>query len=405
MRVPHPDRPSVVAETDEVRAADPDARPRWEYIRGRRKVRLGNLVRPLRTGKEAFPAMLDAIASARKHVFFEVYILRPDRTGEEFKAALVERAKAGVLVRLLYDSLGSFGLPGAFLADLRAAGVVAVEYHPLVPWRARWNLNRRDHQKILVVDDRIGFAGGVNIGDEARPVEDGGGGWHDAHAQVEGPVVLDLSRIFRRTWERAGGEPLPEMAHARALPADGPGTCAVLAVSNSAVGGRWRLHRAYLHAIRHASRSICIMNAYFIPDRSLRRAFRRAVKRGVDVKVIVPSYTDVKAVYYASHHLYGRLMRAGVRIFEWPERMMHAKIAVIDGVWSTIGSYNLDRRSLLHNLEVGLVIVDRKIGDDLEKQFDADVVACKEILLEEWKRRSAWEKAMEWLFYQVRYWL
>lgn len=398
MRVPSFERLS--ARSEKPLASGPE----WTYLPRRRSVRLGNLVRPLRTGKEAFPAMLAAIASARKHVFFETYILRADRTGEEFKQALIERSRAGVRVCLLYDSLGSFGLPGAFLAELRAAGVHAVEYHPLVPWRARWNLNRRDHQKILVVDDRIGFAGGVNIGDEARSVEDGGGGWHDVHAQVEGPVVLDLSKFFRRTWERAGGEPLPEMQPPRKGSA-GPGTCAVLAVSNSAVGGRWRLHRAYLYAIRRASKSIHIMNAYFIPDRSLRRAFRAAARRGVSVCVIVPSYTDVKAVYYASHHLYGRLMRAGVRIFEWPERMMHAKIAVIDGAWSTIGSYNLDRRSLLHNLEVALVIADRQIGHDLEKQFEADVVACKEILPEEWKRRSAWEKAMEWLFYQIRYWL
>jgi cardiolipin synthase len=398
MRVPSPEPLSVAAERT------PASGPEWAYLPARRSVRLGNVVRPLRTGKEAFPAMLAAIASARKHVFFETYILRADRTGEEFQRALIERAKAGVLVCLLYDSLGSFGLPGSYLAELRAAGVRAVEYHPLVPWRARWNLNRRDHQKILVVDDRIGFAGGVNIGDEARAVEDGGGGWHDVHAQVEGPVVLDLSKFFRRTWERAGGEPLPEMPHLRKGTA-GPGTSAVLAVSNSAVGGRWRLHRAYLHAIRRASKSIHIMNAYFIPDRSLRRAFRQAARRGVTVRVIVPSYTDVKAVYYASHHLYGRLMKAGVRIFEWPERMMHAKMAVIDGIWSTIGSYNLDRRSLLHNLEVALVIADRKIGYDLEKQLEADVVACKEILPEEWKRRSAWEKAMEWLFYQIRYWL
>ena len=408
MRVPLPDRYSG-RFSGRLRGRRPgpaggDAGPEWEYFTRRKAVRCGNVVKPLRTGKEAFPAMLAAIASAKRHVFFETYILRADRTGDEFKQALVERARNGVAVRLLYDSLGSFGLASAYLAELREAGVAALEYHPLVPWRARWNLNRRDHQKILVVDDRIGFAGGVNIGDEARPVEDGGGGWHDLHALVEGPVVLDLSKFFRRTWERAGGDPLPEILPQKPA-TDGPGTCAVLAVSNSAVGGRWRLHRAYLKAIRRASKSIHIMNAYFIPDRSLRRAFRRAAKRGVSVRVIVPSYTDVKAVYYASHHLYARLMRSGVRIFEWPERMMHAKMAVIDGVWSTIGSYNLDRRSLLHNLEVGLIIVDRKIGHELEKQFEADLVACREILPEEWKRRSAWEKAMEWLFYQIRYWL
>jgi cardiolipin synthase len=305
----------------------------------------------------------------------------------------------------LYDSLGSFGLPSAFLGELNSAGVLAVKYHPLVPWRARWSLNRRDHQKILVVDDRLAFAGGINLSDDSRPIEDGGGGWHDLHARVEGPVVLDLARIFRRTWERSGGDALPETTLFRRGGDASLWTAAVQAISNSAVRRRWQMHRAYLHAIHRAERSISIMNAYFIPDRSLRRAFARAAARGVSVRVIVPSDTDVKAVYYASHHLYSSLMRRGVRIFEWPERMMHAKMGLIDGVWSTIGSYNLDRRSLQHNLEVALLILDRRIGGELEGQFEKDVATCREITLEEWQKRSTWEKAMEWLFYRVRYWL
>jgi cardiolipin synthase len=377
----------------------------WSYVRRKKLVRAGNLVQPLRTGKEAFPAMLEAIGAARSHVHLETYILRGDRTGNKFKEALVERARAGIHVRLLYDSLGSFGLPSAFLGELKKAGVVAVAYHPLVPWRARWSVNRRDHQKILVVDDRVAFAGGVNLGDEARPIEDGGGGWYDVHARIEGPTVLDLARIFRRTWERSGGEPLPEPPSAwKGSP--GPGqTAAVQAISNSGVRGRWQMHRAYFHAIRRAEKTISIMNAYFIPDLRLRRAFARATARGVSVRVIVPTDSDIKAVYFASHHLYARLMRHGVRIFEWPERMMHAKIGVIDGVWSTIGSYNLDRRSLLHNLEIGLVIVDRRIGGELQQDFENDLAKCREILPEEWQRRSAWEKSLEWLFYRFRYWL
>jgi cardiolipin synthase A/B len=387
-----------------IRARLPDEAD-WRYVRRRKLVRVGNFVQPLRTGKEAFPAMLAAIAAAKHHVHLETYLLRADRTGNEFKEAMIERARAGVRVRLLFDSLGSFGLPGAFLGELKAAGVLAVKYHPLVPWRARWSLNRRDHQKILVIDDEVAFTGGINLGDEARPVEDGGGGWYDVHVRVEGPVVLDLARIFRRTWERSGGDPLPETPLFRRATNDPRFTAAVQAISNAAVGRRWRMHRAYLHAIRRAERSISIMNAYFIPGRNLRRAFAQAVERGVSVRVIVPSAIDVKAVYYASHHLYANLMRHGIRVFEWPERMMHAKIGLIDGVWSTIGSYNLDRRSLQHNLEVGLVIVDRKIGGELEEQFEKDVATCREITLDEWQRRSAWEKAMEWLFYRIRYWL
>jgi cardiolipin synthase len=399
MRVESPDVKLIQREASLQSTED------WRYVRRRKFVRVGNLVQPLRTGKEAFPAMLAAIAAAKSHVHLETYMLRADRTGNEFKDAMVERARAGVRVRFLYDSLGSFGLPSAFLGELKTAGVLAVKYHPLVPWRARWSLNRRDHQKILVVDDEVAFTGGINLSDEGRPVEDGGGGWHDLHARVEGPVVLDLARIFRRTWERSGGDSLPEPTLLRGEGDRSKWTAAVHAISNSGVRRRWQMHRAYLHAIHRAERSISIMNAYFIPDRSLRRAFARAAARGVSVRVIVPSDTDVKAVYYASHHLYRNLMRRGVRIFEWPERMMHAKMGLIDGVWSTIGSYNLDRRSLQHNLEVGLVILDRRNGGELQEQFEKDVAICREITFEQWQRRSTWEKAMEWLFYQVRYWL
>lgn len=165
------------------------------------------------------------------------------------------------------------------------------------------------------------------------------------------------------------------------------------------------MHRSYLHAIRRAETTISLMNAYFIPDRRLRREFARAAARGVSVRVILPVAFDVRAVYYASHHLYERLLRRGVRIFEWPVRMMHAKSGVIDGVWSTIGSYNLDRRSLVHNLEIGIVTLDRRIGAQMQEQFEKDLAICREITLEEWMKRSRWERALEWLLYQFRYWL
>ena len=382
-------------------AADGD----WRYVLRRKQVRPGNLVQPLRAGKEAFPAMLEAIAKAKSHVHLETYILRADKTGNEFKAALVERARAGVRVLLLYDSLGCLGLPVAYLDELREAGVRTVEYHPLVPWRARWSLNRRDHQKILVVDDEVAFTGGTNIGDEYRPEDDGGGGWFDLHVKVEGPVVLDFARIFLTTWERSGGE-MPAPAPQRWPGKPGPlHTANVQVISNAHLGGRWRMHRAYLHAIRQASSTISLMNAYFIPDRRLRREFARAAARGVSVRVILPVAFDVRAVYYASHHLYEGLLRRGVRIFEWPEKMMHAKSGVIDGAWSTIGSYNLDRRSLVHNLEIGVVTLDRRIGAEMQDQFEKDLAICREIKLEEWVKRSAWDKALEWLLYQFRYWL
>lgn len=377
----------------------------WSYLPLHGRRRSFNRVTPLRTGGEAFPAMLEAIAAARRHVYLEMYILRADRIGQRFKTALIERAQAGVVVRLLYDSLGSFGLPSSYVAELEAAGVEVVVFHPVAPWRARWGINKRDHQKILIVDDEVGFTGGINIGDEYMPVEEGGGGWHDVNARVEGPAVHDLARIFQKTWDNAGGMPFPRPPPPQSVPSGSSQLAYVQVISNIGVFTRSRMRQAYLHAIRRADRNIRIMNAYFIPDIGLRLAFARAHRRGVSVTVIVPSTSDVKAVYYASRRLYARLMRAGVRIFEWPERMMHAKVGAIDGVWSTIGSYNLDRRSFFHNLEVGLTVIDRPLAEKLEAQFEEDLKGCREILPAEWGKRSLWQKFLERLAYQFRYWL
>jgi cardiolipin synthase len=368
-------------------------------------LRRSNRVKTLRAGGEAFPAMLAAIASARSHVHLEMYILRNDRIGRTFQQALIERARAGVHVRVIYDALGSFGLASAYIDEMRAAGIETIEFHPMAPWRPRWDLNKRDHQKILVVDDRVGFTGGLNIGDEYVPIEEGGGGWYDAQVEVEGPAVFDLAALFRRIWLKNGGSYFPEPTVHAVQPLPGEHLTPVQVISNARLRTRFHMRRAYVHAIRRAERRICIMNAYFIPDRVLRRHFARAVQRGVDVRVIVPSTSDVSAVYWATRYLYTRLMRRGVRIYEWPERMMHAKSGIIDAVWSTIGSYNLDRRSLLHNFEVGLIVLDREVGRALEAQFDEDLKGCREVLLAEWDKRSKLSRVLEWFFFQFRYWL
>ncbi|MBK7642785.1 MAG: cardiolipin synthase ClsB [Planctomycetes bacterium] len=376
------------------------------YITRPERMHPWNRVQPLIGGKQAYPEMLAAIRSARSHVHFEIYILLDDRIGLEFRDALVERAKAGVTVRMLYDSLGCFGLGDSFLGPLRDAGAQLLEYAPLFPWRRDFGLNRRDHQKILVVDDRVAFAGGINVGLDYVPVEEGGGGWYDVHARVEGPAVHDLAVLFRKTWTKRGGASFPAPGKPEpALPQDGISAPGVQVISNVGARSRSHMRHAYLRAIRRAEKTISIMNAYFIPDRGLRRAFARAARRGVSVRVIVPSTTDVQAVRYASRHLYGALMKAGVRIFEWPGAMMHAKCGVIDEVWSTIGSYNLDKRSLLHNLEVALVVIDSKVGEELGAEFAGQLARCAEVDPAQWEQRSWWQKSKEWLFYGFRYWL
>lgn len=377
------------------------------YARTPAALRPGNRITALVAGGEIFPAMLEAIRSAREYVHLETYILRADRVGWRFAEALADRARAGVTVRLLFDSIGSFALDPRYVTELRRSGAEVEEFHPVEPWRKRFGLSwitRRDHRKILVVDGRVAFTGGVNIGEEYEAAENGGGGWHDVHARVEGPIVADLDRLFRKSWIYAGGRPYPPPPE-KPLEGPPPGDALAMVVDNKIIRHRLGIRRAYLHAIGQARRTIRIMNAYFLPDRGIRAALRRAVARGVSVQVLVPGRSDIPAVSWATRHLYARFLKDGIRIFEWPEKMMHAKTAVIDGVWSTIGSYNLDSRSLLYNLEVMLAILDPRFGAEMDAQFEKDAARCVEIELSSWRRRPWWHRPIEWFFFQLRRWL
>jgi cardiolipin synthase len=379
-----------------------------------RMLRQGNHVTVLRGGQEAFPAMLEAIAAAERSVCLETYILEADAVGERFADVMCARAAAGVAVRLIYDAIGCLGLPQSYLARLRHAGVEVLEYHPILPWKERFVLSRRDHRKILVVDDEIAFTGGINISRHYVPEAQGGAGWHDVHCRVRGPVVLDLARLFRRVWVREGGTPYaspPRLSGDRGrsdgtaadTPAQGQSLARVL--SNRKYRKRWAIRRAYLHAINRAERTISLMNAYFLPDRGICWALRRAVARGVRTRVIVPEVSDVPAVAYAAQHLYGGLLRDGIEILCWPDRMMHAKTVVIDGVWTSIGSYNLDNVSLLYNLEVALEVLDAQLGAAMDRQFESDAARCRPLSIDTWEKRSRTDKAISWMFYNLRRWL
>ena len=374
----------------------------WAYVRRPERLRRHCEVVPLRGGGEAYPAMLAAIAGARRSVHLETYILRDDATGRSFAAALGERARAGVAVRLLVDSAGCLELPARFLDELRAQGVETCEYHPVAPWRPRHGLNTRDHKKILVVDDQLGFVGGLNIGDEYEDAAKGGGGWYDWHARVAGPVVHELAASFERTWSRAGGRAFerPTMPG----PHLGRTVLGAKVIVNEGLRQRFGMHRTYLHAIAQAKHEVAIMNAYFIPQTGLRRSLARAAARGVRVRVVLPGVSDVKAVHHASRHQHGRLLKSGVELYRWPG-MMHAKFAVIDGIWSTIGSYNLDRRSIEHNLEAGLVVLDRPLGERLHRQFEDDLARCTPIMLDELARLGWWERTQDAFWHSLRYWL
>ncbi|GAB4560384.1 MAG: phospholipase D-like domain-containing protein [Haliangiales bacterium] len=409
--------PRVPARTDADGAGARPARGAQRDWRGvalahaPRRLRPGNQVDVLRGGEEAYPAMLAAIAAATESVCLETYILYADAVGERFADALCERAAAGVATRLIYDAVGSFGIPEGFLARLREAGVEVLEYHPVLPWKARFRLIRRDHRKILVVDDEVAFTGGINLSDDYLPVEEGGNGWHDVHCRVRGPAVLDLARLFHRVWVREGGKmykapPRSGSRRGRLHPSARPvGTCLVRVLDNRLHRKRWLIRYAYLHAINRARRSISLMNAYFLPDRGVCKALTRAVARGVRVRVIVPEVSDVPAIVYAGRYLYRQLIQDGVEILCWPEVMMHAKIAVIDDHWFTIGSYNFDNLSLRYNLEVALEGVDTKIGAEMAGHFERDAAECRSMTITDIERRSFFDKLASWIFYQLRRWL
>jgi cardiolipin synthase len=372
-------------------AADPDS------------LQPGHRIKVLIDGVEAFPAMLQAIAGARRFVHLETYILRADRTGRLFAAALTDRAQAGVHVRLLYDGFGAFPLSTAYLADLRRAGVETIEYRPVN--RRRWTWKRwlrRDHRKILVVDGEAGFVGGINIADDYSPRPFGGKGWRDTHALIRGPLVSDLEEMFHTTWHEAGGPPYQAFPRVASESVAVDGTELAMAVGTDLTGRRGVIRRHLVHAIRRAARTVCIANAYFVPDRGLRRVLRQAARRGVEVQLILPGESDVRSVQWAGERSYRGLLRDGVRIHLWFGSHMHAKTVAIDDAWASIGSYNLDYMSLFWNKEVVVEIVGESTPTRLREQFKRDLQHCRALDYDTWRRRSWWRRLRSWFFYRFR---
>jgi cardiolipin synthase len=373
------------------------------YGAGLGSMTVGNLVSLLLDGRQAYPAMLQSIAAARRTIHFETYLFRADRVGQRFADALAAAARRGVCVRVIYDALGCLTLRAGFERRLRRAGVQLVCYHPLRHPRLPWTFRLRDHRKILVVDATTAFVGGLNIGEEYAPPEEGGRGWRDNHARVVGPAASELDSAFLRLWREQTGEQARRPRRLRSAARAGSALARVLV--NRTRAWRHRIANAMRRAVRRASRSIDVSNCYFLPDLWTRRALRHAARRGVRVRVLVPWRSDVEIVRYAGRRLFDELLSSGVRIFEYQDAVLHAKSLVVDGVWSAIGSYNMDPVSFHHNLEVSLNVVDPEFGAQLERSFEMDLQCSREIRLEEWRRRPLWSRLFERAAFQLRYWL
>lgn len=374
----------------------------------------GNRVTLLKDGPATYRAMLAAIEAARDHVHMETYILDDDEVGQRFAQALIARQRAGVQVRLLRDSAGTFATPPAFFERLAEAGVQVVEFNPLNPLKARddWELNQRDHRKLLVVDGRVAFLGGINIssvysggsfsqGSRLRP--GGGPAWRDTDLQLEGPVVAELQKLFLAAWAAQKG---PEPRSPNLFPPpERAGRQVVRAIGSSPDEPFSLIYATLLSAIGSAETSVQITNAYFAPDPQLLAALEAAAARGVEVRLILPSRTDSWLIFHTGRGFYERLLRAGVKIFERRDVILHSKTVLIDGVWATVGSTNLDWRSFLHNHELNAVVLGAEFGAQLQAMFDADLAGSDAITLEAWTRRPLDLRIKEMFARLWEYWL
>jgi len=359
----------------------------------------GNKLSLFFRGKDLFAAMAAAIDAAVESVNLETYRFAGDDTGRAFAGHLARAAKRGARVRVIYDSVGSIELEPETETLMRNAGVQILEYHPVAPWRPRWAWNKRDHRKILVCDGKTGFIGGMNLSDEHAPIEEGGLDWPDAHARVEGPAARELERLFRAVWHKETSRWFECPPH----PGHVPGTSAVHIVGNHEIIKRFAIRESYANALRAAKTEVSIANSYFIPDWRIRRSLAQAVRRGVDVRVLVPGRSDISSAWYAMRSTYSSLLTRGVRIFEWQGPMMHAKAVVVDGKWCAVGSYNLDHRSLQHNLEANLQTIDASFAAELKKSFDLGLAGAREVKPAEWDRRSWAERGLESFFSSFDY--
>ena len=374
----------------------------------------GNAVRLLQDGPATYRAMLDAIAAARDHINMETYILDDDAVGHQFAQALLDKQAQGVQVNLLRDSAGTFGTPAVFFQRLSDAGVQVLEFNPVNPLVARegWQWNQRDHRKLLIVDGRMAFLGGINISSvysggsfgKARKVDpDAALAWRDTDLQLQGPVVAELQKLFLAAWQGQQGPPLRPRAYFPPLPA--MGTQVVRAIGSSPEEAFSLIYATLLSAIGSAETSVHITNAYFAPDPQLLQALVTAVARGVEVTLILPGRTDSWLVFHAGRSHYAHLLKAGVRIFERRGVVLHSKTALVDGVWATVGSTNLDWRSFLHNHELNAVILGAEFGQQVQTMFERDLRASDAIELAAWERRSPALRVQEWFGRMWEYWL
>jgi cardiolipin synthase len=365
-----------------------------------------NKVSLLIDGSETFAAIFKVIEAARDHINIEMYILEEieSESGEKFSDALLKKQAEGVQVNIIYDSKGSFGTPTEFFTKLKDGGVQVVEFNPVNPLKSRgkWRLAKADHRKIVIVDGKLGITGGINISkvyssgpsSGSAKAKDADLPWRDTDIQIEGPAVAEMQKLFLETWERQRGEPLLGGNYFPDIKGEGNALVRIVA---SSPGQENRLTFVmYVTAITFSEKTLHMTNAYFVPDKQTMKALTDAAKRGVDVKIILPGTTDSSLVLFASQYYYSELLKAGVKLYLRHDALLHAKTLVIDGVWSTVGSTNMDFWSFSSNDEINAVVLNREFADRMEKVFEQDMAASEQLTWETWKKRPFTQMVKEW---------
>lgn len=372
----------------------------------------GNKVTLLYDGPQTMAAMMQAIAQAKDHINLETYIFDHDAVGIAFADLLIEKQRAGVQVHVIYDAIGTISTPQAFFDTMRDAGIRLLSFNPVNPLKLEgaWEPNQRDHRKILVVDGAVAFTGGVNISStyansslfRSKSRKSAKVGWRDTHIKIEGPAVAALQWEFLNSWTQQTEQALGD---GHFFPTQAEAGKTLVRILASAPDGDQEIYQAYILAIGTAKKSVHITSAYFVPDAQMVQALTAAALRGVDVKIILPGVKESGLAFFAGHSFYSEMLASGVKIYQLQLAVLHAKTAVVDSLWSTVGSTNIDTRSFLHNYEVNAIVYDEALGQAMEAAFDEDLGYSVEISKEKWEQRPYTDRLKEWAARLFQYWL
>jgi cardiolipin synthase A/B len=345
------------------------------------------------SNEDAWAAMLEDCSKATTSISLEQFIFYNDEFGQKLLDIFNERAAAGVKVKLLWDAAGSFSLFGSdMVKSLKEKSIELVFWKTLVP--SYYNVPNlrswflRNHRRTLVIDEKVGYTGSICIKDSMK-------NWRDTNVRLEGPIIHSMQDAFNRMWVRARGDKQPPH---KKLPRDP----AFSYVTNSPTPGRRFMHRTMIEAIRNAEKYIYITTPYFVPTHRIIRVIKLAAHRGVDVRILIPQTTNMYAVDLGARSFFDTLLESGVRIFLYQGTLIHSKTCVIDGMWSTVGSLNMDAVSLLYNYEANIVSLNSKFAEELSAHFVHDILDSKEVLLPERKNRFFLEKILEMLIRPIR---